>query len=72
MARPVQDPKAPKDYRGQIVMNRREYDRILKIAKRKGISFSQLMRDALAMYLLEEKKQLTLFPKAKKEMPDVI
>lgn len=57
MARPVQDPKAPKDYISRVVINRREYDKVMKIAQRKGISFSQLMRDALAMYLLEEKKQ---------------
>lgn len=57
MARPVQDPKAPKDYTSRVVINRREYDKVMKIAQRKGISFSQLMRDALAMYLLEERKQ---------------
>jgi hypothetical protein len=57
MARPVQDPKAPKDYISRVVINRREYDKVMKIAQRKGISFSQLMRDALAMYLLEERKQ---------------
>jgi uncharacterized protein (DUF111 family) len=63
MPRLPEDPKAPKDHIGRVVMNKKEYEKIMKLAQKKGISFSRLVRDAIALYIMEDKKQIKIgFP----------
>lgn len=75
MARPHLNPAKPLDFTSRVVLNKTEYEFILKCAQQEGISFSQLMRNAAADYLSKKgykatpKRQTT---KAKNnQLPDL-
>jgi hypothetical protein len=54
MPRPFIDSNKPLDHTSRVVLNRKEYEFIVQCAQKENVSFSQFMRNAVAVYLVKK------------------
>lgn len=71
MARPFIDKNKPLNHVSRVVLNKKEYEFIVKCAEIEGISFSQLMRDAVFDWLVKKEYKKAIKPAKGGYFPDL-